>query len=249
VARPGWVTSGLAALVIVIAVYSAGRLAFSRLQRRETESDADVLHVFMGVAMAGMFVPWLSPLPGPVWQVMFAVAAAWFGWQAVRALRGGRQSSRRQSGSRCAYPAAHLVECIAMIYMLWPAGSARPPGVRPAMAMPGMSGPPGAAASFPVLALLLALFMLGYIFWTADRLTSLSRATAAQAARGAQAGHQSAPARPAAAASPADPLHPTGPPGGTVPARTGRPALAPRLAACSKIAMSMAMGYMLIAML
>jgi hypothetical protein len=230
--------------MIVIAAYSAGRLVLSRLQRRETESDADVLHVFMGVDMAGMLVSWLSPLPGIVWEVMFAVAGAWFGLQAVRARRGSRQS-----GSRSAYQAAHLVECIAMIYMLRSAGGSRTAGSRPAMAMPGMSGPPGAAASFPALALLLALFMLGYIFWTADRLTSLSRATAAQAARGAQAGHQSAPARPAAAASPADPLHPTGPPGGTVPARTGRPALAPRLAACSKIAMSMAMGYMLIAML
>ena len=245
-AGPAWVTGGLAALVIVIAAYSAGRLAFSRLQRRETESDADVLHVFMGVAMAGMFVPWLSPLPGTVWQVMFAVAAAWFGWQALRARPGSRQG-----GSRCAYPAAHLVECSAMIYMLRSAGSPRPPGIRPAMAMPGMSGPPGAAASFPVLALLLALFMLGYIFWTADRLTSLSRATAAQAARGAEPGHQPPPARPAAAASPADLLHPTGPPGadGTGPARTGRSALAPRLAACCKIGMSIAMGYMLIAML
>src|SRR5260221_276307 len=49
--------------MIVIAAHSAGRLAFSRLRRRETESDADVLHVFMGVAMAGMLVPWLSLLP------------------------------------------------------------------------------------------------------------------------------------------------------------------------------------------
>jgi hypothetical protein len=245
VAGPAWVTGGLAALVIVIAVYSAGRLAFSRLQRRETESDADVLHVFMGVAMAGMFVPWLSPLPGPVWQVMFAVAAAWFGWQA---LRGRRQPGLRESGTRCAYPAAHLVECIAMIYMLRLVGGTRPPGIRPAMAMPGMGGSPGAAASFPALALLLALFMLGYIFWTADRLTSLSRATGA---RGAGPGHQPPAARPAATASPADPRHQTGPPGadGTGHARTGRPALAPRLAACSKIAMSIAMSYMLIAML
>jgi hypothetical protein len=247
VGGPAWVTGGLAALMIVIAAYSAGRLAFSRLRRRETESDADVLHVFMGVAMAGMLVPWLSLLPAAVWQVMFAVAAAWFGWQALRALRGNRESA-----SRRAYSAAHLVECSAMIYMLRSAGSPGPPGIRPAMAMPGMSGPPGAAASFPALALLLALFMLGYTFWTADRLTSLSRATAAQAALSAAPGHQPPPARPAAAAGPPGPSNSPGPPGEDSNGRAdlrGRPILAPRLAACCKIAMSIGMSYMLILML
>lgn len=55
--------------------------------------------------------------------------------------------------------------------------------------------------------------MLGYTFWTADRLTSLSRATAAQADL------------------------------------RRRPVLAPQLAACCKIAMSIGMSYMLILML
>jgi len=248
VTGPTWVTGALAALMIVIAVYSGGRLAFSRLQRRETEFDADVLHVGMGVAMAGMLVPRLSLLPGTVWQVMFAVAAAWFAGQALRARR-----SRRPRSSWCAHPSAHLVECAAMVYMLLPAGGPRPPVSRPAMAMPGMSGAPGSAAGFPALALVLALFMLGYIFWTADRLTSLSRARAIPAAHGAAPGHQRPPARPtaAAAASP-DAGHGSGPPGPDAAGRAAsaaRPALAPRLAACCKIAMSIAMGYMLIAML
>ena len=62
------------------------------------------------------------------------------------------------------------------------------------MAMPGMSGP--AEAGNPALALVLALFMAGYILWTTDQLASLSKAqgrrTRPQAGRGrparAQAG-------------------------------------------------------------
>jgi hypothetical protein len=86
-----------------------------------------------------------------------------------------------------------------MIYMLLPAGHGT--------AMAGMGGP--GYAGNPAIALVLALFMLGYVLWTTDRLAVMSRARAV--ASGA--------------------------------------VLAPRLAACYKIAMSVGMGYMLITML
>ena len=40
------------------------------------------------------------------------------------------------------------------------------------MAMPGMSA--SLAADFPALAVVLALFMTGYIIWTTDRLATLA---------------------------------------------------------------------------
>ena len=145
------------------------------MRGRDAELDTDGLHVLMGVAMAGMLEPGLSPVPGTIWRAVFAAAAAWFAWQAIRAGTG------LPGGSRCAYPAPHAVECAAMVYMLLPAGSR--PSVRGAgMAMPGMSG--GAAAGNPALTLVLALFMLGYILWTIDRLASPSRAGAAVTAHG-----------------------------------------------------------------
>ena len=165
---PSWLAGAFAALMLLIAASCAVRLVISRLRGRATEIDADGLHVVMGVAMAGMLEPRLSPLPGIVWQAMFAAAAAWFGWQAIRA------RSRRPGGWRCAHPAPHAVECAAMIYMLLPARSR--PRPRAGMAMPGMSGP--AAAGNPALALVLALFMLGYILWTTDQLAALSPLTA-----------------------------------------------------------------------
>ena len=176
---PAWLTGGFAALMIMVAACCAGRLAVSRVRGKDTELDTDGLHVLMGVAMAGMLEPQLSPVPGTIWRAVFAAAAAWFAWQAIRARSG------RPGGSRCAHPAPHAVECAAMVYMLLPAGS-RPSGRGPGMAMPGMNG--GAAAGNPALTLVLALFMLGYILWTIDRLAALSPARATATAHGTAAG-------------------------------------------------------------
>jgi Domain of unknown function (DUF5134) len=230
VSVPAWLTASIAALMVAIAVYCAARLAISRLGGRNTERDADALHVLMGVAMAGMLEPRLTPVPVTAWRVVFAATAAWFAWQAVR--RGARAG-----GARCAQPAAHAVECAVMVYMLLPVGS-WPSGHSPAMAMPGMSQ--ATTAGNPALTLVLTLVMLGYVLWAVDRLAYLSRTPAPATARATSAGRFSqaaqilpAPAAPAAAfRQPAD-----------------RPVLAPRLAASYKITMAIAMGYMLIMML
>jgi hypothetical protein len=211
VSGPGWLAGCFAALVIAVAVYCSCRLAVSRLRGRRTELDVDGVRVLMGAAMAGMLEPRLSPIPGTAWLAVFAAAAAWFGWQALRA--GGRGGS--------AHPALHAAECTAMIYMLVPVGS-WPAGHGPGMAMPGMSQ--GATLGNPALTLVFVLFMLGYVLWTIDRLAGLSRTSAAATARGS-------------AAVPSSP--------GVVTAA----ALAPRLAACYKIVMAIAMGYMLVTML
>ena len=165
---PAWLTGSFAILMIMIAVCCAARLAISRLRGRNTERDTDTLHVLMGVAMAGMLEPRLTLVPVIAWRAVFAAAAAWFAWQAIR-------PGRRAGGARCAHPAAHVVECGAMIYMLLPVGS-WPSGHGPGMAMPGMSQ--GTTAGNPALTLVLALFMLGYVLWAIDRLAYLSRTTA-----------------------------------------------------------------------
>jgi hypothetical protein len=92
-----------------------------------------------------------------------------------------------------------------MIYMLVPASGS---GHGQVTAMAGMTS--AAPTANPALALLLALFMLGYIVWTADRLASQHRPR---------------------------------------PMTEGGGALAPRVAAWSRITMSLAMGYMLLTML
>lgn len=201
---PAWLADGFAALMLLIAVGCLSRLALWRLRRRDTELDADGVHVLMGVAMAGMFEPRLRLLPGTVWLGLFATAAAWFAWQAIRARAGGRTG-----GLRCAHPAPHAVECAAMLYMML--GPAGPLSRGSAAAMPGMSDASTAFAGNPALAVVLAVFIIGYMMWTTDRLAARSRA-------------------------------------GADGARTPG-ALAPRLASCTKLAMSIGMGYMLVTML
>jgi Domain of unknown function (DUF5134) len=207
--------------MILTAAYSGGRLAVSRLRRRPTELDADALHAVMGTAMAGMLVPSLNPLPGGAWAAVFGIGAAWFGWHALRARRPGASG-----GSRCRFPVPHLIECVAMLYMLLAVhGSPAASGGR-GTSMPGMGAFAGPGGGFPVLPLVLALFMVGYLVWTTDRLAAIARAGAAASGGTRDTGPQS-PAIVQAAV----------------------PALAPKLAVCSRIAMCVTMGYMLIVML
>jgi hypothetical protein len=244
-AGPTWLAGIFAAVIILTAAYSASRLAVSRLQGRATEFDADALHAVMGAAMAGMLVPRLNVLPGGVWAAVFGIAAAWFGWHALRARDAGEPA-----GSRSRYPVPHLIECVAMVYMLLPVDGPRSARRGAGMAMTGMgaSAHPG---SFAALAVVLALFMLGYVVWTTDRLTALARAKAVAADPGGNPGQRLPAAAPAAArtrdaggtgSAPAGVGAQHGNPG-------GRPVLAPKLAACGKLAMTVTMGYMLILML
>jgi hypothetical protein len=223
---PAWLSPGLAVLMLLIAAASAARLLVSRLQGGRTERDTDALHVLMGLAMAGMLEPRLSSIPDVAWSAVFAAAAAWFTWQAVRV-----RIRRRGGHWNCSRPAPHVVECAAMIYMLVPARSA---GHGTAMAMSGTSVPPSAN---PAVALLLALFMLGYIVWTADQVTARSRAKAPTISEWRAVASDGSGQGGALASGPVE---------GS--AALAAVVLAPQFAACYKIGMSIAMGYMLIAM-
>jgi hypothetical protein len=230
---PSWLAGSFAAVMIVTAAYSASRLAVSRLRGRATEFDADGLHACMGAAMAGMLVPRLNVLPAGAWVAVFGIGAAWFGSHAVRA-RGPRTSGH----SPGRFPVPHLIECVAMLYMLPPLHGSRPTHGT-GMAMAGMGASAATAGRFPALAVVLALFMVGYIVWTTDRLASLARARATP-----RLAPEVAPPHGAGGAV----STPDG--AGTWPGnQAGRPALAPTLAACGKLAMSITMGYMLILML
>jgi len=249
VAPLSWRADALAAVMIIIAVYSAGRLAFSLLRHRETEFDADGVHVVMGLAMAGMFLPRLSPLPDRAWEAMFGIGTAWFAWQAIRIRRG-----HPCAGWRCPHPLPHLVECIAMLYMFLALPGSRAAGSAVGMPMPGMSGAAGGTGNLPALPVVLALFMVGYVVWAADQVTSVARrrnAAATPSLTAGSAGFPRAAAAPGtASARRSSAVHDTASTAGVRGHDSaGRPILAPRLAAGSKIAMSITMGYMLMLMI
>ena len=183
-------------------------------------------------------MPSLNLLPATTWMVVFGTGAAWFGACAARS-----QSQARFSW-QCRYPVPHLIECIAMLYMLLAVRGARQ---GTGMAMPGMGTSPGTSAAFPALAVVLALFMLGYVMWATDQLASLARAkiTTTIPARIPEQRALAAVPSGGRAASTAGTTHPYR---RESKAPTSRAFLTPKLAAFGKIAMGITMGYMLILM-
>ena len=228
-AGPVWLTAIFAAVMIAVAANCSGRVVLARRWRRPTELDTDGGHIVMGVAMAGMLIGRLRVLPPGAWEAVFAVGAVWFGWRLLRIRRGAPSSPWR-----CPHPMPHVVECAAMLYMflILPASLAvKSTGG----GMGGMSASP-AASRFSVLALVMALFMFGYVVWLGDRLSARAPALAFPLVR-----------RRAVAVIPASGSHAEA--GEPDARRHLRPFLAPRCAALCQIAMGMTMGYMLIMLL
>lgn len=149
---PGWFQAALASLMLAVAAGFAVRFAIVR-------RGVDALPAAMGVAMSGMLLPRLSVLPPVIWEIGFGAAAAW--------LAGLLITGRRLSVTRA--PAAHLIECVAMVFMLLPVASSA-------------AGPPA------VLALLLVLALVGCVIARADSLINGSGA-ATRGVRFAASGH------------------------------------------------------------
>ena len=238
---PAWLTDIFAGVMITVAAYCAGRLIVARWWRRPTDVDSDGVHVVMGVAMAGMLVAGLRFAQAGLWEAVFAAVAGWFGWRFVRVRRGAPLGQWR-----CPQPGAHLVECGAMLYMYLavPAVAVAAKG-----AAGGMGTMAGTGARFSVLALVLALFMLGYVAWVGDRLTARAPAPAIVGLAGAVPAADLPEAPGALMTATGPPPAAAALPGGCAGAGQGRPYLAPRCAALCKIAMGITMGYTLILML
>lgn len=242
---PAWLSGTLAAVMIVVSGYCLARLGISVLRHRPTDRGVDAVHVLMGVAMVGMFVPSLRVLRAGGWEVVFAAGIVWFG---IRWL--GSLSGRSQKGRVPWHHLHHAVGCAAMVYMLAAAVSAARAG-HGARAMGG--------TGIPLPALVLAIALLAFVISTVDRISSLAPVAAYSLAtrpgppgwRSAGAGAHPSPAgvRPELASGASGPAIPDAP----APARLPAPAsascgapLSPRLAACCDIVMGLAMGYMLI---
>jgi hypothetical protein len=170
---PAWLADLLAVIMLVISAYCLGRLVVWRTQRRPTDVDVDVVHGAMGVGMAAMLVPSVSPVPNVTWAWAFGVAAAWLAWRIVSVYRQAENARIAQ-----AHYVPHLVMAVGMIYMgVSTSGAAR------GTAGGGMAmGGPGAGGHFPVGALVLALFMFGYAVWLLDQLPGIATVRAWRAA-------------------------------------------------------------------
>ena len=232
---PSWILDIFAALMLVVAAVSAGRLVVAQPWRQGAQrtalADIDVAHLLMAIAMAGMLTASLQTLPNGAWEVIFGVLTAWFAYRVVRDLQVS--GVRALAGGHCA---PHLIHAAAMLYMFLALTTPTAHG----SGMSGMGGAAGAMGtlSLPFLAFIFALLLIGYSIWDLDQLSgpgtsghySLAVARVAPASAvlvGATAG-----AGPGAAAvSDAGGLAWPWPPSRSRPARPSPPAPAARRAA------------------
>jgi Domain of unknown function (DUF5134) len=261
---PAWILDILAVVMLLVAAISAGRLVAARPWAGSTgDADIDGAHLLMGIAMAGMLVASLTTLPNGLWDAIFAVLTAWFGWRVYRESRG--QGARVLADG---HHMPHLVHSAAMLYMFVAlnATAARSEG-----GMSGMGGSSGVTMqtlSAPVVAFIFILWLAAYAVLDLDRLSGPGHGHGSYFASPALAGATSGTGSVSLAASAvpagtsaavalgqdqaADGGHPAG---GGVPATGSRSAsarallLSPRTAAGCRIAMGVTMAFMLVIMI
>jgi Domain of unknown function (DUF5134) len=107
----------LAAGMLGVAAFCAGRLVLAVAWRRSNERDVDAVHVVMGVSMAGMLTGWLTGTWNDAWMVAFTVSTIWFGYAVVRQL-----SQHSPTATGCVH-LPHFVASAAMLYMIFAMGS------------------------------------------------------------------------------------------------------------------------------
>lgn len=179
---PSWLYYLFATLMLAVAGYGSVLLLVSVPMRQVSGRDVDVAHIFMGVAMAGMFVTDWAFGPSGFWELIFAILLVWF---VVRSLQ-----SIQRFGLHVPHEGVHAAMSLAMLLMYWyPMGAT----AGSSMSM-SMSAASNAAKLDPGLGLLLALmFFASAIFTLASPVKGASHhgrhapALALSGARGAGA--------------------------------------------------------------
>jgi hypothetical protein len=168
---PAWILDILAALMLMVAAISAGRLVAARPWRPgAVVTDTDVSHLLMGIAMAGTLAASLTTLPDTAWEVVFALLTVWF---TVRVVRDARANGvRALAGGHCA---PHLVHSAAMLYMFLALVTSAAGGA--GMGAMGSSGSATQTLRYPTLAFVFALILVGYTIWDLDQLSGRRYAT------------------------------------------------------------------------
>jgi hypothetical protein len=182
-----------------------------------------------------MLVPSLRVFWAGGWEVVFGAGAVLFGWRVIR---------DAQAKAHSGHHFQHVLHCVAMVYMLAAVSAA----VKPLSGGSAMGGMGAGPAHFRTLALVLALALLGYVVWNADRITSLAPVAALQANRAPADAPALAPSAGPTRSGAASTCDLRSADQSRAEPRTRAP-LSRRLAACCEMALGLTMGYMLIMML
>ena len=98
-------------MIAVVLLYSV-RIGAGAIRRTSMSWDAELLHLGMALAMAGMLDRSFALVPPRMWLAFFAAAGAWF------AVRSSLAARRRLSGQLVAGTFVHVGGSVAMAYML-----------------------------------------------------------------------------------------------------------------------------------
>jgi Domain of unknown function (DUF5134) len=239
VAGPDWLNDGFAAVMLVVALYSAGRLVAARAWSRPIHVDIDVAHVLMGVAMAGMLDGRINPIGSGVWEVVFSLLGLWFLWRCYQFLVDpGTGFGYEEHVHRLSRRLIHLVMSSSMLYMYLAAAPVAA-GSDGAMAMRAT----GSTSRFVGLPLVFLISLLASGIWELDGIERFRPTRAAQEPVAAYAGSH----RPVGEFGGVPEVAPGN--GQAEPGARPNPWLAPRLEGASHIAMCITMAYALVLML
>ena len=221
---PSWLYYLFALAMLAVAAYGLVLLPVSAAIRRTVGWDVDIAHIFMGVSMAGMFVPGWAFGPRAIWELIFTLLLVWFVVQSIQ--------SEIAFGIHLTHYLIHAAMSFAMLLMyVFPAGASSG-----AMSMSMASS--SSARIDPGLSLLLAFaFFASAVFTLASPIKGVShhgRHARAYAMSGAAGGTVEGPSGQAAALADR----------GVVGVIT-----APWLEDVSHVVMSIGMGFMLILMI
>jgi hypothetical protein len=150
---PSWLYYLFGVLMLAVAAYCLVLFVLSVATNRPAGRDVEISHLFMGVAMAGMFVGRWAFGPNAVWELIFGVLLVWFVAQSIQSIQ--------RYGLHLPHALIKAVMNFAMLLMYWfPMGASSPSG---AMSMSASSGGPKLD---PGMAFLLAFILLASAVFT-----------------------------------------------------------------------------------
>ena len=151
---PSWLYYFFGVLMLAIAAYCISLIILAAMTNRPAGRDVEVSHVFMGVAMAGMFVGRWSFGPSGIWEIIFGALMIWF-------LVASIQSIQRW-GLHLPHALIHALMNLAMLLMYW-----FPMGTSSSGSMAMSSSPAGGGAKLdPGLGFALTFILLASAVFT-----------------------------------------------------------------------------------
>jgi len=108
---PSWLYYLFGVLMLAVAAYCFTLLILSVPTHRRAGRDVEISHIFMGVAMAGMFVGQWAFGRSAVWEIIFGALLIWFLVESIQSVR--------TYGLHLPHAMIHAIMSIAMLLMYW----------------------------------------------------------------------------------------------------------------------------------